>query len=136
MAGRPAPRQPMLFAPCGLVVRASSDAVSVSDADIVAALRFIREHACDPVDVSDVVRHVSLSRSTLQRRFRELLGRSVHDEILRMRLLRAQELLAETDLPLARIADLAGFRHSEYLSAVFKQRTGMTPGAYRLARTR
>lgn len=136
MEGRPAPRQPLLFGPRALVVRASSDALSVSDADIVAALRFIREHACDPVDVSDVVRHVTLSRSTLQRRFRELLGRSVHDEILRMRLLRAQELLAETDLPLAQIAERAGFRHSEYLSAVFKQRLGLTPGSYRLTHTR
>jgi LacI family transcriptional regulator len=136
MEGRPAPKLPILFPPRGMVVRASSDALSVTDPDVVAALRFIREHACDPVDVSDVVRHVNLSRSTLQRRFRELLGRSVHDEILRMRLLRAQELLVETDLPLAQIADRAGFRHSEYLSAVFKQRLGLTPGNYRSSHAR
>jgi len=136
MDGGPAPKEPILFPPRSMVVRASSDALSVTDTDVVTALRFIREHACDPVDVSDVVRHVNLSRSTLQRRFRELLGRSVHDEILRMRLLRAQELLAETDLPLARIADRAGFRHSEYLSAVFKQRIGMTPGNYRTSHAR
>lgn len=135
MSGQTAPEEPILFAPQGLVVRASSDALSVADADVVAALRFIREHACDPIDVDDVVRHVTLSRSTLQRRFRLILARSIHDEIVRRRLMRAQELLAETALPLAQIAERAGFQHSEYLSAVFKQRIGQTPGRYRATRS-
>ena len=133
MAGGRPPREPILFPPRTLVVRASSDALNVNDADVVTALRFIREHACEPIGVDEVVAHVTLSRSTLQRRFRALLGRSVHDEILRMRLLRAQELLAGTDLPLADIAARAGFQHSEYMSVVFKQRLGQTPGRYRSA---
>jgi LacI family transcriptional regulator len=136
MAGESPPKEPILFPPRGMIVRASSDAMSVTDPDIAAALRFIREHACDPIDVDEVVEHVTLSRSTLQRRFRHLLARSVHDEILRRRLLRAQELLCETDLPLGPIAERAGFQHSEYLSAVFKQRLGQTPGQYRLAHSR
>lgn len=131
MRGAPTPSAPILFPPRGLVVRASSDALSVQDGDVVAALRFIREHACDPIEVDDVVGHVALSRSTLQRRFRAMLGRGVHDEIQRIRLLRAKELLTETDLPLADIAKRAGFRYSEYLCAVFKQRVGQTPGRYR-----
>jgi LacI family transcriptional regulator len=133
MAGGKPPAESVLFPPHGLVVRASSDALSVSDTDVVTALRFIREHACEPIGVDEVVKHVTLSRSTLQRRFRLLLGRSVHDEILRMRLLRARELLIETDLPLTQIAERAGFQHSEYLSVVFKQRLGQTPGKYRAA---
>jgi LacI family transcriptional regulator len=52
-----------------------------------------------------------------------------------MRLLRARELLIETDLPLTQIAERAGFQHSEYLSVVFKQRLGQTPGRYRAAHT-
>jgi len=131
MRGAAAPSEPILFPPRGLVVRASSDALSVQDSDVVAALRFIREHACDPIEVDDVVVHVALSRSTLQRRFRATLGHGVHDEILRIRLLRAKELLTETDLPLAQIAKRAGFRYSEYLCTVFKQRVGQTPGRYR-----
>jgi LacI family transcriptional regulator len=60
-----------------------------------------------------------------------LLGRSVHDEIVRVRLVRARELLQQTDLPLAEIAERAGFRHQEYMGAVFRRRLRQTPGAVR-----
>jgi LacI family transcriptional regulator len=80
---------------------------------------------------------LTLSRSTLQRRFRQFLGHSVHDEIVRVRLNRAQELLAETDLPLSLVAQRSGFNHQEYLGAVFRARLGRTPASYRrIARPR
>ena len=82
------------------------------------------------------MRIVPLSRSVLQRRFRALLGRSVHDEIVRLRLTRARELLQETDLPLAEIAERAGFRHQEYMGAVFRRRLHVTPGSLRRSRWR
>ena len=66
-----------------------------------------------------------------QRRFRAALKRSVHQEILNARLKRAQELLAETDLALAEIAERTGFKHQEYLGAVFKARLGSTPAQFR-----
>ena len=40
--------------------------------------RFIREHACEGIGVDDVLSQVPVSRSVLQRRFRSLLGRSIH----------------------------------------------------------
>jgi LacI family transcriptional regulator len=48
-----------------------------------------------------------------------------------VQLKRVQQLLAETDLRLERIAELAGFEHPEYISVVFKRQTGQTPGEYR-----
>jgi LacI family transcriptional regulator len=62
-----------------------------------------------------------------------VLKRSVHQEILSVRLKRACELLAESDLSLADIAERTGFKHQEYLGAVFKARLHKTPGAYRKA---
>jgi len=67
----------------------------------------------------------------LKRRFRRLLGRTVHDQILEERLKRAEQLLADTELPIAHIAKLAGFHRQEYLGVVFKARRGKTPGQYR-----
>jgi LacI family transcriptional regulator len=67
----------------------------------------------------------------LQRRFRAVLGRSVHEEIVRVQLRKAQDLLRETDLALRVVAEKAGFKHQEYMGAVFKSRLGMTPGQYR-----
>jgi LacI family transcriptional regulator len=131
MHGAEAPAAPVLLPPRGVVARKSTDALAVEDRSVAQALRYIREHGCESIEVDDVVRAVPLSRSVLQRRFRTLLGRSVHDEIVRVRLVRARELLQQTDLPLAEIAERAGFRHQEYMGAVFRRRLRQTPGAVR-----
>jgi LacI family transcriptional regulator len=136
MRGTPAPRRPLFLPPREVRVRKSTGALAIEDREVAQALRFIREQGCGPIDVEDVVRIVPLSRSVLQRRFRALLGRSVHDEIVRLRLARARELLQETDLPLAEIAERAGFRHQEYMGAVFRRRLHVTPGSLRRSRWR
>ncbi|MHB8901503.1 MAG: XylR family transcriptional regulator, partial [Thermoguttaceae bacterium] len=68
MRGEQPPREPILIEPLGVVVRGSSDAMAIEDRQIALAVRFIREHACDGISVCDVVRHVPLSRSGLERR--------------------------------------------------------------------
>ncbi len=122
--------------PIGVVTRQSSDLLAIPDADIAAAVRFIREHACEGVTVAEVLRSVPLSRSLLERRFRKHIGRSPQMEIRSVQLKRARQLLAETDLPLKKIAALTGFKHPEYFSVVFKRQTGPTPGQYRSVTSR
>ena len=121
----------MLVRPQQTVVRLSTDVLAVADPTIAAALRLIREHAHAGLRVDTVARQVSLSRSVLQRRFRALLRRSVHQEILSTRIKRARELLIKTDLPLATVAEHAGFKHQEYMGAVFRARVGKTPAQVR-----
>lgn len=70
--------------------------------------------------------------STLERRFIRLLGHTPHEEIIQVKLQRVMELLAETNLSLAAIAARTGFKYPEYLCTVFKKKTGLTPGQYRL----
>ncbi len=72
-----------------------------------------------------------MSRSVLQRRFRSLLGQSVHDEILHCRLHRAIKLLSGTDLPIDQIAEEAGFKHQQYMGEVFRKKLGETPAQLR-----
>ena len=72
-----------------------------------------------------------LSRSALERRFARALGRSPKEEILRVRLNRARQLLSETDFPLWTIAEKIGLEHTEYLNVIFKKKTGLTPGQFR-----
>ena len=74
---------------------------------------------------------VLVSRSTLERSFRSYLGRSPQAEIRAVQLARARQLLAETDHPVHRIAELVGFEHVEYFNVVFKREIGLTPGLYR-----
>lgn len=117
--------------PSGVAVRQSSDVIGVSEPCVAKAMRFIREHACDGIRVEDVLEHVAVSRSVLQRHFRAGLGRTIHDAIAGARLLRAKQLLVETDLPLPAVAERAGFSCGEYMSAAFRQATGLPPGTYR-----
>jgi len=131
MDGERASQQELLLEPTEVVVRRSTDILAIDDADLAAAVRFIRDRACDGIDVADVVRHVAVSYSTLKRRFRRVFGRSIHDEMVRIRVERVKELLTGTDLPLAAIARKTGFEHQEYLGAVFKARVGVTLAEFR-----
>jgi LacI family transcriptional regulator len=117
--------------PVGIVTRQSTDVLAIEDAKVAAALKFIRENACLGTSVEEVLKHIPISRSMLERGFRQYLQRSPHAEIRLVQLKRVRDLLSETDLPLDRIAGLAGFTHPEYMSVVFKRELGETPGQYR-----
>ena len=129
--GETPPAAPILVAPLRMVARQSTDVVAIGDPCVAAAVHFIREHACDAIQVKDILRHVRVSRSTLERRFAKLLGRSPSNEISRVRLDRVKHLLSMTDYPLAKIAQLTGFGYTESMCYCFKQTVGQTPGQYR-----
>lgn len=131
MSGKAAPKETVYVEPSGVVSRASSDILAIDDQTIATALRFVRERASTGITVDDVVRAVPLSRSVLERRFRKIVGRSVNDEIVRVRVNRAVELLSATSLELKAIAQKAGFGSPSYMGAVFREKLGRTPGSYR-----
>lgn len=131
MNGGGAPAESTLIKPRAVEIRQSTDVSAIEDPIVSSAMSMIRELACAGLQVSDVAARVPVSRSVLQRRFRAVLGRSVHEEIVRVQLRKAQELLCETDLPLRTVTEKAGFKHQEYMGAVFKARLGITPGQYR-----
>lgn len=133
MSGKRVAERAHLIAPIGVAARQSTDVLAVDDRDVARAVQFIREHACEGINVSDVLRAVPLSRRVLEQRFQRLLGRTPREEILHVRLARVKQLLGETDLPLYLIAERAGFEHVEYLSVVFKRETSQTPSAFRSA---
>ncbi len=131
MRGEPPPEGPTYVPPVGVAVRQSTDVWAVDDPDTIAAVRFIRAHACEGISIDNVVEATLVSRSTLKRRFREFLGRSIHDEIVRVQIRQAQELLADTSLSISQVARKTGFAHPEYFTVVFKSTTGKTPRQYR-----
>lgn len=131
MAGATATPETLWIEPLGVRVRQSTDILAIDDPQVATAVRYIREHACQGVTVDDVLRQVPLSRSILERRFRKYLSRSPQAEIRAVQLKRVKQLLADTELSLERIAELAGYEHPEYLNVVFKRETGQTPGQYR-----
>ena len=131
MAGREPPQRQWLIEPLGVAARQSSDILAIDDPDIAAAVRYIREAACRGVEVPQILERVAISRSHLERGFHKFLGRTPQQEIRLVQTKRVKELLADTDLPLAQISQLAGYKHPEYMSYAFKRETSQTPGEYR-----
>lgn len=119
------------LAPLGVQARRSTDVLAVESEPVARAVVFIRAHAAEDIRVEDVARAARVSRSMLKRHFRTVLDRTVHAEIMRVRLERVAELLAGTEMPLKWIASRTGFRHTEYLGAAFKRERGQTPGEFR-----
>lgn len=117
--------------PVGVVTRQSTDILAMGDKNVAAAVSFIREHACGGISVEQVMKQAFASRSQLEKKFRRYLGRSPQAEIRRVQVAKIRQLLFETDFPLKKIAELAGFEHVEYMCVVFKRLTGDSPGSYR-----
>ena len=115
----------------GVVTRPSSDILAINDKNVALALSFIRENASEGISVEQVLKHAFASRSQLEKKFRQYLGRSPQAEIRRVQVAKIKQLLLETDYPLKKIAELTGFEHVEYLSVVFKRLTADSPGGYR-----
>jgi LacI family transcriptional regulator len=131
MAGEKASQRKILVGPESLVTRRSSDFWAIEDAYVSESLKFIREHACDGIQVADVVRAVAVSRSTLESHFRQAMGRTLHAEIQRVQIECARRLVATTELPLKEVAAAAGFSYVQHMTTLFRQHTGQTPAQYR-----
>jgi LacI family transcriptional regulator len=117
--------------PAGVVVRRSTDVLAVTDEIVAAAVRFIRAHAGEPLSIDRVLGQVPVSRSSLQRRFRQALGHGPNLETRLAHVEVAKRLLMESRLPLKAIAQASGLVRPQQLSAVFRELVGMTPGEFR-----
>jgi LacI family transcriptional regulator len=131
MSGQPATVVDQRMEPLGIVTRQSTDILAMSDKNVAAAVSYIREHACQGINVDQVLRHAFSSRSQLEKKFRRYIGRSPQAEIRRVQVEKIRQLLFETNFPLKKIAELAGFEHVEYMCVVFKRLTGESPGGHR-----
>jgi len=131
MRKKKAPKQPQTVSPLCVVTRRSTDIVAIDDPLTAQAVRFIRQHACDGISVAEVSKHCAVSRRVVERNFSQFLGSSPHEQIIRVKLARVKQLLAETDYSLDTIAAKSGLSHAAYLSVLFKKEIGTTPGEYR-----
>jgi LacI family transcriptional regulator len=114
-----------------VITRRSTEHFAVDDRDVADALKFIRECAAQGISVKDVVAEVALSRRNLEKRFHRSVGRTVLEEIQRVRLETSKLLLSETDYPVSRVAALTGYATTSYFLRFFRNRTGMSPTQFR-----
>jgi LacI family transcriptional regulator len=131
LRGRPAPKRAITVPPAGVHVRQSTEVLAVEDPLVARALHFIREHACRPIRLGDVVKRVSHSRRALGMRFRKSTGRTIFQEIRHVQILRVQELLRETQMTVEQVACATGFEDGKTLARAYRAATGATPTEYR-----
>lgn len=131
LQGQPVAVQSLLIEPLDVVVRRSSDTLAIADPLVLAAVRWIHENFPSRVTVPAVASAVRSTRQRLERRFRQNLGRTVLEEIRRVRVEAARRLLSTTQLPLLDVARRSGFTNAALLSVAFGREVGVSPGAYR-----
>jgi len=117
--------------PIDIVKRRSTDVFAIDDPEVAAALNYINQHANRVIQVADVAAVVGLSRRTLYNRFRQAVGRSVHDEITRVRVQQISKMLIDTNMQISTIAEEMGYPGPEKMVRYFQRETGYTPLAFR-----
>ncbi len=134
MNGEPAPKEPVMVPPAGIIERRSTNVLAVANPVVARALRFVWDNfECD-LSVTDVAAHVGVNRRTLERAFKVELGQTIRGELRRRRLHAVCDLLRNSDDSIASIATRVGYRSTQYLYHVFLAAYGITPRKYRLSK--
>lgn len=102
-----------------------------TDADGDPVLTALTRDACRPLSVADHAARHGMTPAALRTAVRRAAGCSPKDFLLSIRLGRAKELLAGTDLPVAAVARRVGYEDPAYFSRLFTRRVGLAPIRFR-----
>lgn len=131
MEGQTRNAERIYIEPSGIIRRKSTERSGGGDQYVAAAIHFIWARANSPIQVSEVVEHVGLSRRSLEQRFLKAVGKTLHKEILEARLDKVKTCLRDTRLSVTQIAKSLGFSSGSYLARLCKSYFGATPEAWR-----
>jgi len=131
MNGERLPNLPIMIPPAGIITRQSTDVIAVQDADVAQVLKIMRERFTEYIGVQQIIADIGVSRRTLERRFQKWIGRTIEQELIRVRLEHAKFLLRETNFQITTIGPHIGILDPQYFMRFFHRETGMTPSQYR-----
>lgn len=132
MNGKPSPASDVLIEPDGVIARQSTNMLYCADPVVQHALDYMRQHLKTQFNITALAQHASVSKRSLETRFRESLGTSPHDYLTRLRIQRAQTLLHQPGKrTVSQIARESGFATEATFHAAFRRTTGATPAGYR-----
>ena len=121
----------VVMPPIGVIARASTDTMATREEVVVMVLVRLRDDPWRKPDVAALAAEACVSRSTLEQRFRAVVGRSIHEEFVRQRVVALRRLIAGTELPLKMIAVRARFPSVQYMTTFLQRHTGLTPARLR-----
>ena len=117
-----------------VVTRQSSDLLAIEDQSVAQAVKFIREHVREPIQVEDVLDHIAISRRSLYDKFKRSMNCSVHKYIKKTRIDHIEDLLVGTEMTISQIAYHMGFRSDEHIASYFRSVKGFNPRVFRNSR--
>jgi len=132
--GRDTRRETRIYPPLEVVSRLSTQTIHVNDKVVIDALEFIRINAGLNIRVSDIADHIKVSPRWLEKRFVGALGRSVIEEIKRVRMDTILRLITDTQQPFDQIARKCGFSSVNHLRKIFREEHGQSMSDYRRCR--
>ena len=116
-----------LVPPSMVIHRQSTAYIQSDDPVILRAQQYMRDTLAEKPSVEEIARQAFVSRATLLRRFHEQLGRSPSQELARLRLEKAIDLILHSREGFAAIADQAGYGLQSALSRAIREATGKSP---------
>ena len=125
------PKRPVLFQATEVITRRSTATDRVNDPVIAKALRFIRDHYAENITTETLLAVTGISRSMLERRFKQAINRTPYFELLHQRIEQSKRLLRDTETTIREIACRCGFNSTNRFCQSFKEKTGMTPSQYK-----
>ncbi|TQV80052.1 DNA-binding transcriptional regulator [Exilibacterium tricleocarpae] len=131
LSGRDIGRRRLLVPATGVAARQSTDFKALRHPDVMQAMHFIRQNACKGIKVDQVLDYVGVSRSNLEKRFKDEVGHTLHHEIHNAKLEKACLMLQSDSPAIAEVANICGYPSLQYMYAVFKKHFDATPKEYR-----
>ena len=129
-----APVQTITYSFKNIQLRSSCAPLALPDPLAERAMTFIRLNAHTRFTMTQLAESLNVSRRLLELRFRRATGRTLHSELLRIRIERARTLLMATDKTIEDIAVMCAFASASHLCATFKTHGEPTPMKLRTSR--
>ena len=98
---------------------------------LCSVVSYLNKHYFEPLDIGQCAGMLCLSSGRFAHLFKETTGMSPYAYILQLRMEKASELLALTDIPVAEISQRVGFDDPLYFSRMFRKRYGVCPKVFR-----
>ena len=121
----------IIIQPTGIIPRQSTNTFAAVEPYVQKAIDFIHNNLDRQFTITDLLRHLPVSRRLFEIRFREVTGFTPHNYMIRHRIERFAQRLLSSALPIKEIAFDMEFNNYGNLIRLFKTYLGCTPSEYR-----
>lgn len=131
MDGEPRPAHHIILPPLGVTVRRSTDTIAMDDPDAARALRYLRDNYLRKITPAEMARELGSGLKRVQKIFRAKAGRSIMQELVRLRVEHARVLLEKSAMKMESVGVESGFANRFQFIRSFSKIMGQTPTEFR-----